>query len=861
MTEKGKSAPTALKPISTLSMTPITYMRLTASNFAARLQQPRENHPGKWMACCPAHDDSSPSLSIREAEDTAPIFTCYAGCDRRDILRAMGLANVDVCPYPPGQGSEVLSDSWIRLGADLYRCMGPGQLQRHCDGRILLRDTIASWSPRTVYFSFLRLVEPSEGQRLSAAQQLDFADFGQEWLVGCIDSLVVTDDVEPSPSEGGALRPKPKPLTNGKGRLERQLRTQVPARIVSLDTGREQLRGHLLDFLDGDMASDDGPTNIRSLLVQITTGVGKTHEALEILRQIGIGLIAMPTHALAQEVFDRFGAEHATYRKGVVENGCLVPHLAQRLQLAGGSVPEIMCPTCPKKDICTATDSIGSGEVIITVHALLPSQKKTAGPWFIDETPELLREVSVDNISGALRVLRAELKNPKLILRRECLEALLRFSKILAEVEYDSQRKIIPRTPLEIHDASWNEQHEESQAKRSYRSGDLWSNAYFLRKMGDRMHEVRGELVLQYRADLDGGIEPGFNYVQAAPEDQQRVVDALEILGPIRRLAWALSDSGPVEEGLVEERSWRRRSKLWRGTQDQLIGIELTPIGRKLREGNVIFLDATPDLDALRMLRPEIQHVRIDVGSSDKIKRILRYFPHGSKRHLTKERALKCLKAGLETMREEGVSQVLVCTHMAYEATLEASEAIAEFRRKGMTIEIRHFHAIRGLDAFKHFDGFLSIGDPWRNLGSHARFVELLECEHDATYLQNAADELGQFHGRGRGTTRSTAAVHIHYGMVAPCDWYIDDLKSNAIIEYADIGRPCTSADARAESATEIRRLCKAIGSRSEIAKQLGVRPETITRWRKGETIPCGDALNKLRLLAGKRDRKLSTSI
>ncbi len=51
-------------------------------------------HGSYGTARCPAHDDREPSLSIRDGADGEPMFTCFAGCDWRDIkdvLRARGL--------------------------------------------------------------------------------------------------------------------------------------------------------------------------------------------------------------------------------------------------------------------------------------------------------------------------------------------------------------------------------------------------------------------------------------------------------------------------------------------------------------------------------------------------------------------------------------------------------------------------------------------------------------------------------------------------------------------------------------------------------------------------------------------------
>ena len=45
---------------------------------------------GRWMALCPAHDDNSPSLSIREDERGITV-NCFAGCSQKEILAGAGL--------------------------------------------------------------------------------------------------------------------------------------------------------------------------------------------------------------------------------------------------------------------------------------------------------------------------------------------------------------------------------------------------------------------------------------------------------------------------------------------------------------------------------------------------------------------------------------------------------------------------------------------------------------------------------------------------------------------------------------------------------------------------------------------------
>lgn len=56
-----------------------------------RLEHCREVRSGEWMARCPAHQDSSPSLSIRQLDDGRTLINCFAGCGALDVLDAVGL--------------------------------------------------------------------------------------------------------------------------------------------------------------------------------------------------------------------------------------------------------------------------------------------------------------------------------------------------------------------------------------------------------------------------------------------------------------------------------------------------------------------------------------------------------------------------------------------------------------------------------------------------------------------------------------------------------------------------------------------------------------------------------------------------
>jgi hypothetical protein len=42
-----------------------------------------------WVARCPTHDDRSPSLSIKDAEDGKVLVRCHAGCEQHQVIAAL----------------------------------------------------------------------------------------------------------------------------------------------------------------------------------------------------------------------------------------------------------------------------------------------------------------------------------------------------------------------------------------------------------------------------------------------------------------------------------------------------------------------------------------------------------------------------------------------------------------------------------------------------------------------------------------------------------------------------------------------------------------------------------------------------
>jgi hypothetical protein len=73
---------------------------MTADAFADLVRAQRIG-AGRWKARCPAHNDRSPSLSIREGDDGRVLVLCRAGCSLDSILAALKLAKRDLFAGPP----------------------------------------------------------------------------------------------------------------------------------------------------------------------------------------------------------------------------------------------------------------------------------------------------------------------------------------------------------------------------------------------------------------------------------------------------------------------------------------------------------------------------------------------------------------------------------------------------------------------------------------------------------------------------------------------------------------------------------------------------------------------------------------
>ena len=63
----------------------------------SRLQNVKR-YGSSWRACCPAHEDRTPSLSVSEGEDGRILLNCLAACPPEDVLDALSITFADLFP-------------------------------------------------------------------------------------------------------------------------------------------------------------------------------------------------------------------------------------------------------------------------------------------------------------------------------------------------------------------------------------------------------------------------------------------------------------------------------------------------------------------------------------------------------------------------------------------------------------------------------------------------------------------------------------------------------------------------------------------------------------------------------------------
>jgi len=93
---------------------------MKTSEILLRLQNVTQVNGG-WQATCPAHPDSTPSLSISEGAGGKTLLICHAGCKIENIVAVMGLQMSDL--FPPSEKPKIVEiyDYQDAMGNMLYQ--------------------------------------------------------------------------------------------------------------------------------------------------------------------------------------------------------------------------------------------------------------------------------------------------------------------------------------------------------------------------------------------------------------------------------------------------------------------------------------------------------------------------------------------------------------------------------------------------------------------------------------------------------------------------------------------------------------------------------------------------------------------
>lgn len=133
------------------------------NDILPRLKGVKRSGQGKWIARCCAHDDRSPSLSIRDVGNGRILFNCFVGCSYESIIAALGIdPQRRRGPYiPPTPIRQAIPDKPIDAQAIWQRWFDATDFQ-HLDGLGMslgvdtdaLRAIGCAWAPPHSAWSF-----------------------------------------------------------------------------------------------------------------------------------------------------------------------------------------------------------------------------------------------------------------------------------------------------------------------------------------------------------------------------------------------------------------------------------------------------------------------------------------------------------------------------------------------------------------------------------------------------------------------------------------------------------------------------------------------------------------------------------
>ncbi len=97
---------------------------MTTETLLNHLDKVRRMGPGRWSACCPAHEDRHASLAVRELDDGCILVHCFAGCTVHEVVSAAGVSMSDLFPERTASDADSIKGERRPFpAADVLRCI------------------------------------------------------------------------------------------------------------------------------------------------------------------------------------------------------------------------------------------------------------------------------------------------------------------------------------------------------------------------------------------------------------------------------------------------------------------------------------------------------------------------------------------------------------------------------------------------------------------------------------------------------------------------------------------------------------------------------------------------------------------
>lgn len=95
---------------------------MSSEKLLSQLDKVKRTGNNRWIACCPSHEDRSPSLSVKECDDGTVLLHCFGGCDANSVLGAIGMSFDDL--YPAKEGYERKAEKRPFPATDILKVIG-----------------------------------------------------------------------------------------------------------------------------------------------------------------------------------------------------------------------------------------------------------------------------------------------------------------------------------------------------------------------------------------------------------------------------------------------------------------------------------------------------------------------------------------------------------------------------------------------------------------------------------------------------------------------------------------------------------------------------------------------------------------